>query len=105
MKNPYSTKIYKYDVNNAHEHHLQQFDDTELENLDTEEHLQHLLEEAYEKCLPRKKEFLEREDTDEIEEVQKLHTKKCKDAHEKEAEAVPKDHEIQNLGEKLLWYA
>ena len=74
MKNPYSTKKYKYDVNNADEHHLQQFDDRELENLDTEEHLQvfyHLLEEACEKCLPRKKEFLEREDTDEKEDVHK----------------------------------
>ena len=68
-KNPYSTKIYEYDSKNADdedwarfEHYLQQFDENKLENLRTEDQLEmfyHLLEEASETCLKKKKEFIE----------------------------------------------
>ena len=46
VKNPYSSKIYEYDTNNADEedwarleHYLQQIDDKQLENLDAEEQM------------------------------------------------------------------
>ena len=90
--------MYEYDTKNADkedwarfEHYLQQFNEEELDDLKTEEQLQlfyDLLEEAFEKCLNKKTEFLEKEENSEQE----------NDFQKKSKNFIPK--EVRNLMKK-----
>ena len=109
VTNPYSSKIYEYDTKNADEedwarfeHHLQQFNEEELDNMKTEDQLQlfySLLEEACEKCLNKKPEFLEKEENSD-KENESDHQKKSKNFIPKEVRNLMKKK--QKLSQKIL---
>ena len=110
VKNPYTTKIFEFDTENASEeqfkrfeHLMDQFDEDKLDDLNPDEQLDviiKVMEEAVEKTIPRKKMF------EEINEIDKLNKKSSNNFIPKTVRTLMKRK--SKLSKKILnsknWY-